>query len=374
MKNNRHWIFLGLMGAIALVGCKNQTDVDKLKEKRAELKSELAGIDEQIRVLDTNKTVSLPLVQVEPARIDQFKHEVIVQGQVKTDQEVIINAESSGIVQSIEVREGDYVKKGQVLAKIDNELLTSNTQEVETALEFAEYAYEKQTELFEKGVGTEFELKQAKSQVDHLKSQLNTIQTQKSKASVKAPFNGYIDELFTRKGEMASPQTPLFRLVNNEKVRISADISEHYYTRVEVGSPVKAYVPTLNDTMDLKVTAVGNYIHPTNRTFRIQSDVASNQKLLPNMLVQLHVTDQIIDSVLIVPSSALQKSQENEDYLFILNKNEENYIVERINIKIVSRHKGSAAIQPITRAIDADEKVATAGSRGVTHGDRVRIF
>ena len=371
MKNK---IGLLLIGIVVMVGCQEQSNLDKLKEKRSTLKSELAVIDEQIRALDTNKTVFLPLVQTELAKMDRFKHEVIVQGQVKTDQEVMVNAEASGTIESIDVREGDFVRKGQVLAKVDTEILASNIQEIKTALEFAEYTYEKQKELFDRGVGTEFELKQAHSQVNSLKSQLNTIQTQKSKALVRAPFDGHIDEIFTRKGEMASPQSPLFRLVNNQKVRLSADVSEHYYTRIEVGTPVKAFVPTLRDTLMLKITAVGNYIHPTNRTFRVQSDVSDNKRLLPNMLVQMRVTDLVIDSALIVPSAALLKSQENEDFLFVLNKDGDAYQVERIDVEIISRYQGQAAIRSVSRAIQAGEKIATAGSRGVTHGDRVRTF
>lgn len=373
MRSKYSFLLIVLAGTLAL-GCKEQSDIDKLKEKRSEMKAELAVIDEKIRELDTNKNVFLPLVQTELAKVDRFKHEVIVQGQVKTDQEVMINAEASGNVQSINVREGEFVRKGQTLARIDTDILASNIEEIETALEFAEYTYEKQKELFDRGVGTEFELKQANSQLSSLKSQLNTIQTQKSKALVRAPFDGYIDEIFTRHGEMASPQTPLFRLVNNSNVRLSADISEHYYTRIEVGTPVKAYVPTLKDTLVLKITAVGNYINPTNRTFRVQSDVSGNERLLPNMLVQLHVTDQVIDSALIVPSTSLLKSQENEDFVFVLKKDKESYLVERVDVEIISRYHGQAAIRPLSKTIRAGEKIATAGSRGITDGDRVRTF
>lgn len=366
--------FILIVPIAFILGCNTQSNIDKLKDKRAKLKAEVAELDEQIRSLDTNSVTYLPLVKVQEATIDRYKHEIVVQGQVKTDQEVLINAEANGIIESIHVKEGEYIKKGQVLAKIDTEILASNINEIKTNLEFAEYAYEKQKELFDRGIGTEFELKQAKNQMNSLKSQLNTVQTQKSKSNVRAPFNGFIDEIFTHTGEMASAQAPLFRLVNNKNVRLTADISEHYYTHIKVGTPVKAYIPTLKDTMSITVTAIGNYIHPTNRTFKIQSDVKNNKLLLPNMLAELHVTDLVIDSALIVPSSSLLKSQENEDYIFVLHEKKKGYEVEKVVVEIVSKYNGEAAIKAISRELLAGEKIATDGSRGVTNGDLVRIF
>lgn len=366
--------FLLIILIAFIFGCNPPSDIDKLKDERANLKAQILEMDEQIRSLDTNDVAYLPLVKVEEASIGRYKHEIVVQGQVKTDQEVLINAEANGIVQSINVKEGEQIKKGQVLAKIDTEILASNINEIQTRLEFAEYAYEKQKELFDRGIGTEFELKQAKNQMSSLKSQLSTIQTQKSKSIVKAPFDGFIDEIFTHTGEMAGAQAPLFRLVNNKNVRLTADISEHYYTHINVGTPIKAYIPTLRDTMDLKVTAIGNYIHPTNRTFRIHADVKENELLLPNMLAQLHITDLVLDSALIIPSNSLLKSQENEDYIFVLHKKEEGYEVEKVVVEIISRHQGVSAIKAISRKLLAGEKIATEGSRGITNGDLVRIF
>ncbi|MEX1192475.1 MAG: efflux RND transporter periplasmic adaptor subunit [Brumimicrobium sp.] len=365
-------VFLALGGV--LFSCGPQSDIEKLKEKRAKLKTQVAALDEEIRSLDTTKTRLLPLVRPGEVKIGGFKHQVIVQGEVQTDQEVTINAEANGQIKSINVTEGQKVKKGHVLARIDTEILSSNVQEVKTQLDFAEYNYEKQKELFDRGVGTEFELEQASNQLNTLKSQLNTLQTQRSKSVVKAPFDGVIDEIFSNEGEMAGMQSPLMRIVNNKEVRISANISEHYYTKIKEGTPAKAYIPTLNDTLDLTINSIGNYIHPTNRTFRVQANVKDNKVLLPNMLAELHVTDLKIDTAVIVPTEAILKSQKNEDYVFVLKEKEDGFAVEKVIVKVISKHKDEAAIEPISRKLQNGEKVVTEGGRGITDQDIVRTF
>jgi len=359
---------------VGVVACSPQAKLDKLKEKRSELKAELAEIDEQIRDLDTTKTTLLPLVRSNDARVGGYIHQVIVQGEVTSDKTVMINAEANGMLESISVREGETVRKGQILARIDTDILSSNIAEVKTRLEFAEYNYEKQKELFDRGVGTEFELEQASNQLSTLKSQLSTLQTQRSKAVVRAPFSGIVDDIMMNAGEMTNMQSPLMRLVNNKVVEVSADISEHYYTKIKKGTKAKAYFPTLDDTLDLTISSVGNYIHPTNRTFRVKALVEDNELLLPNMLAEMLITDLTLDSALVVPAKGLLKSQKNEDYIFALYKEGENWKAKEILVKVISRHEGEAAIQTINDDLKDGTMVVTDGGRGITDGDIVRIL
>ncbi|WP_107040140.1 efflux RND transporter periplasmic adaptor subunit [Brumimicrobium mesophilum] len=364
-------VVLGVISTV--VACSPSTKLDKLKEKRAELKVEVAELDAQIKELDTVKVVMLPYVESESADFGQFKHRITVQGDIETDRQAMIVAESNGLIKSINVKEGQSVSKGQILARIDTEILSSNIKELETQLEFAEYNLEKQQQLFDRGVGTEFELKQAKNQKASLSSQLNTIKTQSSKSVVRAPYAGVVDEIVTHEGEMASAQSPILRLVNNKDMYVSGNISEHYYRTIKEGTKVEVFVPTLQDTFNLEVSSIGNYINPTNRTFKVKSDIKGETKLLPNMLAEMHITDLVVDSTLIVPSVSLLKTQQNEDYLFILEKSGENFIAKQVMVNIVSQYKGKAAITVSKEAVKSGDRVVSAGARGITDGDIVRI-
>ena len=362
---------LGIIASV--VSCSSNTKLDKLKDKRTALKVQLAEIDEQIRNMDTVRVIMLPLVEATSAEVRTFKHKVIVQGDIETDQAAMIVAEANGLIKSIPVKEGQRVAKGQILAQIDTEILASNIKELKTQLDFAEYNLDKQNQLFDRGVGTEFELKQAKNQVAALRSQLNTVQTQSSKSIVRAPYSGVIDEIVTYVGEIASAQSPILRLVNNKEVRVTGNISEHYYRTVKEGSNVEVFIPTLRDTFDLKITSVGNYINPTNRTFRVKADIKNNTNLLPNMLAEMHITDLVIDSTLVVPAVALLKTQKNESYIFVLKKEGENYRASQVMIEVISQYQSKAAIKVLGKEIKANDLVVSAGGRGISDGDIVRI-
>lgn len=351
----------------------NEEDLSSLEKKRSEVKAELLELEEKIRTLDTTKTIVFPLVETGAVSVGTFKHKINVQGNVETDKDALINAEISGLIRSINVREGEKVTKGQTIAVIDAEILASNIEEVKSQLEFATYALEKQEQLQERGLGTEFEYRQAKNQVNALRSQLETLATQKGKSIVTAPFSGLVDQIFPKEGEITSPQSPLVRLVNNEQVKVVSDISERHYKSISVGTPVQAYVPTLSDTFELTVSNVGNYIHPTNRTFRVQAKIDKNERLLPNMLVQLQITDLILDSAIVIPSESILKSQQNEDYIFVLHESEKGYAIEQLYVEVLSKFNGRSAVISSPRGLKEGELVVTRGGRGITVNDIVKI-
>lgn len=370
-KYSKSIIIMGVL--FSLAACSPNTKLDKLKEKRTKLKAEIAQLDEQIESLDTVQEFVIPFVESNTVEIREFNHKVIVQGDVETDQEVMVIAEANGQITRVLVEEGQSVTKGQTLARIDTDILSSNVNEVESQLEFAEYNYDKQKELFERGVGTEFDLKQAKNNLDNLRSKLGTLKTQRSKGVVKAPFSGVVDEIMAHEGEMASAQSPIMRVVNTKNVRIVGDISEHYYSSIKEGSIVDVYVPTLKDTFNLQLTSVGKYIHPTNRTFRVKASIKENRGLLPNMLAEMHITDLSLDSATVVPATGILKNQNNEDYVFALRKEKDNHKAHKVMVEIISQQNGQAAINVLNGSIKEGDHIVSAGGRGIVDGDIVRI-
>lgn len=352
-------------------GPLSNKSLESLKEKKAKLKIEIAELDDKIKALDTAEVIISPLVELGTVEQKDFQHKIAVQGTIETDKDALINAEMNGTIDRIHVKEGDKVRQGQVLVTIDSDILASNIQEINTQLEFAEYMLEKQKELKDRGVGSEFDYKQAKSQVDALNSKLKTLGTQKGKSAVRAPFSGTIDQIFPKAGETAGAQSPLLRLVNNDKVTISADISERHYASIKEGTPISVFVPTLKDTFMMNVTNVGNYINPTNRTFRIQTKLDKNKTLLPNMLAELNITDLNLKDVLTVPSKSVLKSQKNEDYLFIASKSGDQYKVRKVIVEVVTKYQGETVIKPLVGNIVKGDLVVTAGARGITEQDLV---
>jgi RND family efflux transporter MFP subunit len=316
----------------------------------------------------------IPLVTLADVQTKTFVHKITVQGNVETDEDVLLNAEMGGTIMQVMVKEGQRVSQGQVLVTLDASILSSNMQELETQLQYAQYMLEKQEELKKRGVGSEFDYKTAKNQVDGLKSKMKSMGTQRGKSTIKAPFSGVIDKIYAKNGQLAGPQAPLMRLVNNKEVNFTADISEKHLRNIEVGTPLTVRFPNFKDTAVVtSITSVGNYIDPTNRTFRILSNLKNNKIFLPNMLAELEITDITAPNATVVPSKAVLKAQDNSDYVFVAKKDAKgNYTLSKVAVKVIEKFNGEAMIQLVNGTLNTGEKVVVDGARGITEQDIVR--
>lgn len=348
MKRKLVGLFALSIGLISLNSCSGESTETEVKEEKKS-----------------------PLVTLHKAELKDFAHEIRVQGNVETDKDILINAEMGGLITSIKVKEGQSVKAGQTIATIDASILSSNAEEIKTQLEYAEYMLGKQEELKKRGVGSEFDYETAQNQVNSLKTKMNSLNVQRGKAAIKAPFTGVIDNVFARNGQMAGPTSPIVRLVNNNTVDIIATISEKHISNVKVGTPIRVSFPNYNDTsINLNVTNVGNYIEPTNRTFRIMSTIKNNKMLLPNMLAEVSITDLDVKGGLVVPSKSLLKDQNNVDFVYVASKKGGKYIVSKTNVEVIEKFNGEALIK--TGNIEPGSMVVVDGAKGITEGDIVR--
>lgn len=330
----------------------------------------IASCGTEEEVADKNK-IDLPLVKIGKIEQKDFKHEIRVQGSVETDKDVLLGAEMGGLITEVNVKEGQKVSAGQVIAIVDASILASNYEEMKTQLEYAEYIYEKQKELNKRGVGSEFDLETAKNQVASLKASMNSLNTQRGKAIIKAPFSGVIDAVYAKIGQMAGPQAPIVRLVNNNNVDIVATLSERHLPNVQVGTPIEVRLPNYSDTVfNLTITNVGNYIEETNRTFRIMSSIKNNTLLLPNMLTEISVTDMEVKNGLVVPTISVAKDQDNNDYIYVTKKTDKGLKAVKVNVNVISKYDGNALIE--SEEISAGQNVIVEGARGIAENDIVR--
>lgn len=320
------------------------------------------------------KEIFLPLVKMEQAQRKTFEHKFTVQGNVETDQDILLNAEMGGQVIKIFVKEGEKVRAGQMLVSLDASVLSSNMNEIQTQLEYAQYMLSKQDELKKRGVGSEFDYETAKSQVNSLKSRMKSLNAQRGKSSITAPFSGVIDQVFAKDGQVVGPQNPLVRLVNNDNVEITADISEKHLSAIKVGTELSVSFPNFKDTTILvKVSNVGNYIDPTNRTFRINAKVPKNTILLPNMLAELSLTDMQVQDALVIPAKAIIKDQDNQDFVYVATLKEgKQYSLKKVYVQVIEKYKGEAYVSVLKGKIAFGDQIVTDGAKGITEADIVR--
>ena len=110
---------------------------------------------------------------------------------------------------------------------------------MESSLEFAVSTFEKQDVLWKQGIGSEMQYLQAKNTKENLEAQLESLKAQKQMAQIRAPFDGVVDKIFLKVGELASPGFPVVEFVNLSRITIKADVPEKFIDEVKTGQEVE---------------------------------------------------------------------------------------------------------------------------------------
>ena len=245
-----------------------------------------------------------------------------IQGSVKADKNVIVIPEVGGLISEISVREGDQILKGSIIARINSDVVSSNMKELEEQRDLAKYMYDKQQSLYDKGVGTELALKQAEGQFRTIEQTIKSLKTQQGKFIVKAPFDGYVEQVFPVQGEMASPASPIIRLIALDKMSVKADISESYLRGINMNSAAQLRFPSLSlePMKGLKLKRIGKFVNPVNRTITVEIAIPSKAEgIVPNLMSVLRIRDYVDSTALAVPTSVIRKDLETPSVYLIKN-------------------------------------------------------
>jgi RND family efflux transporter MFP subunit len=341
MKNIKHLLYI-LPLTLFLVSCGSG---DGLEEKKAQLeayKKQLAEVKASIRQLENeiasedstfttgseNILVSTYVVKPEP-----FIHQIDVRGSVESRKNVMISAETMGRIESIPVTEGQEVNTGTLLMKLDADILENNIAEVRTQLELATTVYERQSNLWEQNIGSEIQYLQAKNNKESLERRLKTLQSQLNQAYIRAPFAGVVEEVPVKQGEMAQPGIPLIRIVNQNQMYITADVSEAYLGKIAKGDQVTIFFPTQEVEMKSTIASVGKVINQENRTFSVEVSIPrnSNYEFRPNQVVVLTLTDYLNEDAMSVPTRIIQSDDQGK-YVFGMTDQEGKRVAKKIRI------------------------------------------
>ena len=373
----KHIILSAIGISLIAFSCKPvevETPISKLIALQASLEGRISNLEDsvtlveaKIELLDTTEK-NYPKVELDSVRNNSISEDVTFQGSVEADKTIMLGPETQGVVKAIYVKEGQYVSKGKTIAVLDSEILKQNQKEVEKTLEFAEYMLLKQKNLKDQGMGAEANYVQANNQVESLQTRLATLKAQASKSSVVAPFSGFVDEIFTKLGEMASPSMPMIRLVNLEKVLVKAEVSEAYLMDIEVGDKVVLNFPSIKkNILDAKITSIGKFINPTNRTFPIQVEVRNKDKaIIPNLIAEVTVEKDFTKEAILVLSTSVLTDSEGNKYVYIFDKG----VAKKRTVEVIYV-KGDYTQISTASEVKVGDVMITKGANGISDGQKV---
>lgn len=357
----------------------SEGDLFKIRAKKTEItakkeviEADLILLENKISELDSVK--KLPLVTTFQAEEKKFNHSFEVQGNVETKQNIVIYPEYAGVLTRVYVKEGQRVSKGQLLASIDDGGLAQQLAQIQIQADLAKTTYERQKRLWDQKIGSEIQYLQAKSNYESTERAVSQMRNQLAKTSVKAPFSGVIDDVISEQGSVVAPgQSELIRIVNLKNMYIEAEIPESYVASITKGKDVKVYFPVLEKTVDTKIRQVGNYINPSNRSFKIEVPVPENGGTIkPNLTAKLRINDYTNEKAILIPQSVISENSAGEQYAYITIIDGSNKA--KATKAIIKTGKTQGDYVEVLSGIKNGDNIILEGARNVSDGQAVEIL
>jgi RND family efflux transporter MFP subunit len=289
-----------------------------------DLKLELEKINSAIDALGSSEKRTLITAFI--TETQSFEHQIEIQANIKTRQNVLIYPEFAGRLITLKVVEGQNVKKGNLLALIDDAGITDQLDQMILQLNLAKTTFERTQRLWDQKIGSEMMYLEAKTRYKAAQKQVSQIKQQLAKTKIYAPFNGVIDEIQARLGSNLIPGiTPVLRIVNLNTMFAESDVPENYLSNITKGSKAKVSIPALNQIQNTEIHQTGNFITPSNRTFRVEARLENPKGLIkPNLNARLSVMDYFNPEAIMIPLRVVREDAKNQPYVFVLSKPEKD--------------------------------------------------
>ena len=236
--------------------------------------------------------------------------------------------------------------------------------------------FERQKRLWDQKIGSEMQFLQTKTNYKAQKNSLEQLKKQQSKAAIRASFSGVIDDIFKEEGTVIAPGigAEVFRIINLDKMYIEAEVPESYITSVKKNKEVKVNFPVLDKTLNSKITQVGSFINPNNRSFKIEIPVINKDgNIKPNLTAKLQINDYTDKKAILIPQSLISENANGAQFVYIIKDKKANKeaIAERI---IIVTGKTQGDLIEVLENLPIGTEIIEEGARSVNNGQAVKVI
>ncbi len=380
----RNWIFIIFLTSV-FVSCQpeenNQVtynipeelpdDLEQLKKYFSDAKQGAQSLtafaeelEEKIQELDTSEIKKISVTAIQ-AKKEDFKSFVEVQASVQANKSAMASSEMGGRLLEMKWQEGEYIKKGDIVGKIDMEQVDKQLAELNTRLELAIIAYERQKKLWDQNIGSEMQFLQAKNNKESLEKSIEAVSFQKTKQYIYSPTSGIIDMVMLEQGELAGPGQPIIMIMNTGSMKVVAGVPEIYLKNVKKGETVTIKFPSLDEEIKARVSQIGRTVNPANRTFEVEVNLSNKGGLYkPNLMAIMMINDETVKNAVMIPEELIRKDVTDNAYVFVVEKGDETEFAKRVNITTGLTYEGWTVIE---EGLNGEELIVAKGGRELTN-------
>ena len=355
-------------------------DLEELKKRKKEyvdamntMKVELNEINDGISLLDENERLTL----VSKYEIQQtiFNTYIEAQANLKTRKNVLILPEFQGTLEKVFVSEGQKVKKGQLLAEINDSGLNEQYEQMVIQAEFAKENFERTQRLWDNNIGSEMQYLKSKTDYEASKKMVDQMKDRLSKTKIYAPFDGEIDEIISNVGSNLIPGvSQILRLVNLDIIYAESFVSEKYISFIGEGTEAIVQIPLLNMEYRSSVNQTGNFINPSNRTFRIEVPVENfDNRIKQNLDAKIKINIYKKDDAIVIPLRIVREDALGKNFVYVMSEDNKEGVYLTSKQFITLGNKSEDKVE-VTEGLDQGDIVVLEGAYSVEDSQRVKLI
>ena len=355
-------------------------DLEELKKRKKEyvdamntMKVELNEINNGISLLDENERLTL----VSKYEIQQtiFNTYIEAQANLKTRKNVLILPEFQGTLEKVFVSEGQKVKKGQLLAEINDSGLNEQYEQMVIQAEFAKENFERTQRLWDNNIGSEMQYLKSKTDYEASKKMVDQMKDRLSKTKIYAPFDGEIDEIISNVGSNLIPGvSQILRLVNLDIIYAESFVSEKYISFIGEGTEAIVQIPLLNMEYRSSVNQTGNFINPSNRTFRIEVPVENfDNRIKQNLDAKIKINIYKKDDAIVIPLRIIREDALGKNFVYVMSEDNKEGVYLTSKQFITLGNKSEDKVE-VTEGLDLGDIVVLEGAYSVEDSQRVKLI
>ena len=355
-------------------------DLEELKKRKKEyvdamntMKVELNDINNGISLLDENERLTL----VSKYEIQQtiFNTYIEAQANLKTRKNVLILPEFQGTLEKVFVSEGQKVKKGQLLAEINDSGLNEQYEQMVIQAEFAKENFERTQRLWDNNIGSEMQYLKSKTDYEASKKMVDQMKDRLLKTKIYAPFDGEIDEIISNVGSNLIPGvSQILRLVNLDIIYAESFVSEKYISFIGEGTEAIVQIPLLNMEYRSSVNQTGNFINPSNRTFRIEVPVENfDNRIKQNLDAKIKINIYKKDDAIVIPLRIVREDALGKNFVYVMSKDNKEGVYLTSKQFITLGNKSEDKVE-VTEGLALGDIVVLEGAYSVEDSQRVKLI
>lgn len=315
------------------------------------------------------RIVNVEVTLVGTADFDDF---IRITGEVEAMHDVTLSAEESGRIRAFRVAKGAWVPAGEVIAELDDEILSAQVREAQESATLADEQFERQRRLWEdERMGSEIAFLQARTNAAVARARLETLEARLARTKIRAPVGGIFDEKYAEVGEMAMPGTRIARLVSSRQVKVTGGVPERDALAVQPGDWADITFDVLpQETFRGRIRYMGASVDLINRTVPIEVLLDNpGGRVKPRMIATVQVARERLTGVVVVPQQVVIRTEDGYE-VFAVEENDGRPVARRRAVVVGPSADNRVVIED---GLAPGDVLITLGQQLVDDGSRVRI-